>query len=400
MSSYISYTLHCCPTSSKTSFLSTFVRGGTQTSDNDLSVKSTTGSTTLQEPEDTGSFADDSPSIGDECHEEDGIFAGDCDDGYRSEAETNSMLSVQDDLKNNTKNSESSLQDGNVGDGSSQCNLREENGSDDTSQEYSLTPYSRRYVLWLAMTRPKNAGRLSLNELCSKKGKQLIPHEQHRRDEAQAVAYELLLVDMEVHTVSLQDGSEEFHLNCDISSKDFVDKLREKFGDKIDFERDGYEEIVLDYYWMPSGEWQDSRFGATFFRENITALFSTLAKDSCQTYGTIFLPFTIWSLYNVWKNMDLINEHYITTALCMERSTNLSLVWGSRETKEEDPDGKWLGKPSDQEHLYLGVRELEIRQRVPETLGKELLTFYNNRISNPEEAKFLQLEPKRISVIR
>ena len=249
-------------------------------------------------------------------------------------------------------------------------------------------------VLWLGMTRPTNAGSLSVEELCSPVGVDAVSSDQHRRDEARASAFEEKNKDSNtiVHTVSIQDGHEHLHLKCNVCSRDFVQRVKAKFGKRIDFQNHGFTQIVLDYYWMPDGEWYDARFGSNRFYENLIKL-QDLLSHQIPSAGVI-VPFTLSTLNQYRRCEGQLHSSFDVVPHNLEQASSCVSLFAASKLITQEQHSTWLGKASDQEEAYLGVTEADIRTRSPETSVSALMNLYRNGFSNAEDIKFLLLRRK------
>ena len=72
--------------------------------------------------------------------------------------------------------------------------------------------------------------------------------------------------DTHCYTVSLERAAVYYHrhMNANFNRKSFCSEIKERFGEDIKF-----RQIILDYFWIPSGTWQFSHWKSTFFNTTL-----------------------------------------------------------------------------------------------------------------------------------
>ena len=106
------------------------------------------------------------------------------------------------------------------------------------------------------------------------------------------------------YTISLVTGSRyrsDRHLRVDFTCPSFIRQLKEKFLNI------SFNEIFLDYFWIPGGTWQIEHWKDTFFKQNIP---NFLGQNILCPGGSIFLPFTLYILKCIVNNFDIIHNQF------------------------------------------------------------------------------------------
>jgi len=174
-------------------------------------------------------------------------------------------------------------------------------------------------VLYLCMS---NVGtELSSSDVLSNENPRLFASDQHRRDTARCMSVEESVhvndAPIHVHTVSLLSGSSERHLQCDIRSPDFCDRIRHQFP-----QVNGFREVVMDYFWSPDS-WATDRIGQDFFSNNLIKMRSILSMDLAD----IKLPWTINTFRGIMMNSSAIESVY--TISYLYDTNKVSLCYGT-----------------------------------------------------------------------
>lgn len=223
-------------------------------------------------------------------------------------------------------------------------NESKEETSQSNGDEEGITP-----VLFLCMTRMKLQDDLKVGDVLLPVGDVLFKNTQHQRDITRILsAVENSFDNVTVHTLLLQDGCSEKHINCDIIKCGMAQLVADKFCDVM--EVGGFEQIVLDYYWLPSG-WTDTRWTKSFFGVNLAEILMLLRNDS-----SVYLPFSLNCFIGVTMHWRQLREVYGVRAIvrCGKKGTNM--LWAGTNIIPTSQMLSVLGKDNKyQEEEYLGI---------------------------------------------
>jgi hypothetical protein len=147
---------------------------------------------------------------------------------------------------------------------------------------------------------------------------------------------------VQVYTVSQEQGGRyrsDRHYAGDFNHRKFVRALKHQFsGGGICF-----DQVVLDYFWIPSG-WDRQHWSRSFFQ---TTLISLAEQQLLGPEAKVYLPFCLHVFKEVLIGRNELLQHYNVSFLRKNALKEIAL-W--RGTQAIDPRTmQWeLGKRSDQ----------------------------------------------------
>lgn len=145
---------------------------------------------------------------------------------------------------------------------------------------------------------------------------------------------------VDVYTVSQEKGAvyrSDRHYSGDFNHRRFTQALKESFpGVKFD-------EVVLDYFWIPTG-WDRQHWSRSFF-ESTLASFAT--QELIGRDAKVYLPFCLHCLKQVLICQRSLLQHYNISFLRKERLNQVSLWKGTQSIDRQIMQGV-LGKQLDQ----------------------------------------------------
>jgi hypothetical protein len=149
-----------------------------------------------------------------------------------------------------------------------------------------------------------------------------------------------------VYTVSQEKGAvyrEDRHLDANFNRHDFVKNLRKRFGEDCCF-----DEIILDYFWIPQG-WDASHWSKSFFEKTLVSF----AAENMLREGTgaVYLPFCLHCFKSVHLVFHKLKQYFNVSFIRKNELTKVSLWKG---TQGIDPFNMqhFLGKKLNQEDIY------------------------------------------------
>jgi hypothetical protein len=230
--------------------------------------------------------------------------------------------------------------------------------------------------------------------------------EMDARDLARCVAVEQA-TNTRVYTVSREVGAiyNDRHIHCDFNTRNFCKKITEKFGRGIQF-----SQIILDYYWMPTG-WLVTRWAKTLFQQTLPDLVrhgmltfpSTRKKIRKQgtgppypiDEGVVFLPFCAHVCKELVGAIHILELYYDISFLDKKDLHGHSLWKG---TMQIDPNvmQHHLGKRLDQEEIYCTFRPKDIYESMEDPhVSKPAIMRILLAIQNYDDIRMVRLRPLR-----
>jgi hypothetical protein len=230
--------------------------------------------------------------------------------------------------------------------------------------------------------------------------------EMDARDLARCVAVEQS-TNTRVYTVSREIGAvyNDRHINCDFNTRNFCKKITDQFGEGIQF-----SQVILDYYWMPTG-WLVTRWAKTLFQQTLPDLVrhqmlafpskrkKTSKHGSGPPYafeeGVVFLPFCAHVCKELVGAIHILEQYYEISFLDKKDLHGHSLWKG---TMEIDPDVMQhrLGKRLDQEEIYCKFRPKDIYESMEDPhVSKPAVMRVLLAIKNYDDVRMVRLRPLR-----
>jgi hypothetical protein len=230
--------------------------------------------------------------------------------------------------------------------------------------------------------------------------------EMDARDLARCVAVEQA-TNTRVYTVSREVGAvyNDRHINCDFNTRNFCKKITDQFGEGIQF-----TQVILDYYWMPTG-WLVTRWAKTLFQQTLPDLvrhqmltFPSKRKKARKhgagppydiDEGVVFLPFCAHVCKELVGALHILENYYEISFLDKKDLHGHSLWKG---TMEIDPDVMQhrLGKRLDQEEIYCKFRPKDIYESMEDPhISKPAVMRILLAIKNYDDVRMVRLRPLR-----
>ena len=196
-----------------------------------------------------------------------------------------------------------------------------------------------------------------------------------------------LTCQVDIYTASQEKGAvyrSDRHVHANFNRHDFVRSLKDSFGSDCKF-----DEIVLDYFWIPSG-WDAYHWDRSFFRLTLVNFVELeLLKEGS---GVIYLPFCLHCFKQVLAHFDELRKYYNVSFLCKGELETISLWKGTQEIDAMIMQ-KILGKHKSQEELYCTFGPRDVREAMddPNTSKQEMIELARS-LEDFEDIRFLRLE--------
>jgi len=178
--------------------------------------------------------------------------------------------------------------------------------------------------------------------------------------------------DTHCYTVSLEQGAvyEPRHMSANFNRKTFCSELKARHGQDIKF-----RQIILDYYWIPRGSWQNTHWNKSFFDHtlpnfvkeslldfspgvcdvNDKDVFSTSGKGG----GVVYLPFCLRCVQQIVGAYDILSQYYVIEFVT-KHDLDQHALWAATSTIDAKSMQNWLGKAINQEDIYCTITSQEV----------------------------------------
>mmetsp|Transcript_27339 Transcript_27339/g.66360 ORF Transcript_27339/g.66360 Transcript_27339/m.66360 type:complete len:1027 (+) Transcript_27339:268-3348(+) len=232
---------------------------------------------------------------------------------------------------------------------------------------------------------------------CVRRG---ILTEMDARDLARCVATEQAC-DVDCYSSSREIGAvyrDDRHVYGDFNNRNFCKTLKKAFGEDIQF-----SQVILDYYWMPSG-WLVTRWAKTLFQQTLP----DLVKMNMLTYpssrsrnrknfeeGVVYLPFCAHVCKELVGGIDLLSQYY---AISFVKKSELSghSLWKGTMSIDGNTMQHVLGKRLDQEEVYCTFRKKDIFENMEDShVSKPAVMRVLQAIEDYDNIRMIRLRPLR-----
>ncbi len=211
--------------------------------------------------------------------------------------------------------------------------------------------------------------------------------------------------DTHCYTASLEQGAAYTarHTTANFNRPSFCADIKKVHGKDIKF-----RQIILDYFWTPSGTWQSSHWKASFFHttlpdfvreelidfkpgkyeENDTDSFSTSGKGG----GVVYLPFCLHCVQQIISAYDILKKYY-TIEFMDKKQLHQHALWAGTSTIDSKAMQNWLGKSINQEDSYCTITYNEVfGSTIDPNVTKEELLHLLRMIENFYEIRMIKLK--------
>jgi len=203
---------------------------------------------------------------------------------------------------------------------------------------------------------------------------------------------------VDVFCVSLEQGAvywRDRHLDANFNGRHFVKQLKDHMG--------GYQfdQIVLDYFWIPRG-WDEDHWKRSFFSKTLVAFAEACVLTSAGNYpgcvgdrcrkGVIYLPFCFHCLKEIVALYGTLSLYYNVSFLRKGELEEVTL-WAGTQSLDKDMMAMVFGKELSQEEIYCVVTEQQVRSMEdgPSVTKADVKSFIR-RFDNLSEIRFIVLE--------
>ena len=203
---------------------------------------------------------------------------------------------------------------------------------------------------------------------------------------------------VEVYCVSLEQGAvyrKERHLDANFNGCHFVRQLKDLIGECQ------FDQIILDYYWIPSGwdvqHWKPSFFSKTLLAFAQSSVLTTSTKhnidvdEGCRK-GVIYLPFCFHCLKEIVALYATLSLYYNVSFLRKGELGEIAL-WVGTQSLDRNTMASIFGKELSQEEIYCVVSQQQIRSMQDEPrVTKADVKFFVKGLGDLSEIRFIVLE--------
>lgn len=205
-----------------------------------------------------------------------------------------------------------------------------------------------------------------------------------------------------VYTVSIQEGTkydDAVHMYGNFNRPNFCKNLVKYFGDV------SFQQIVLDYFWIPPGSWMKKHWRPEFFRVTLPDFIEkglleypndqqgdgpTFLDNQGLGYG-IYLPFCLHCVEQLLASMEVIEKYYMITFVSKQHLEENSL-WRGTSTIDANIMQDSLGKEKAQEDLYCTFKLADVKENMSGTIVhySQVMKVLNS-IENIKDIRMIRL---------
>jgi len=166
----------------------------------------------------------------------------------------------------------------------------------------------------------------------------------------------------DVYTVSLEGAAAyrlERHFSGDFNHRNFVRDVKNWFG------LCRFEQIILDYFWMPPGTWERRHWKRAFFQKTLVgfatdSLLVDVSEDGGRC-GVIYLPFSFHCFKEVAIAYDNL-RHFYSIDFVRKGDLREHLLWFATQFINGSDMQRVFGKRIDQEEEYCTFKLSRMRE--------------------------------------
>ena len=195
------------------------------------------------------------------------------------------------------------------------------------------------------------------------------------------------------YTVSLEHGAtySTRHLTANFNRPNFCREIKKRWGKKIRF-----RQIILDYFWIPSGSWAMTHWSRSFFDTTLPSFATEDLIDTSTGEGIIFLPFSLHCMTQVVAARSILRKYYFISYLYKDELSEHAL-WKATSSICSNTMQAWLGKAINQEEIYctFNIRNVDNSAMDNGYITKDELMNALNQIENVEQVRMIKLQVRK-----
>jgi len=168
---------------------------------------------------------------------------------------------------------------------------------------------------------------------------------------------------VEAYTVSQETGAQyqrSHHLHANFNRANFCHALEKNFDRPI------FRQIILDYFWIPSGTWMTHHWSKSFFHTTLPnfvkkgmlefppeSQYGEVPSPTSRNlgYGVVYLPFCLHCVKQLIASIDEIEKYYKITFL-YKSELEENALWSGTSTIDAKIMQGIFGKNIAQEEIY------------------------------------------------
>jgi hypothetical protein len=210
---------------------------------------------------------------------------------------------------------------------------------------------------------------------------------------------------VDVYCVSQEQGTlyrTDRHLHANFNRPSFVKKLSSTFTQ--DQQPQQYDQIILDYFWIPTG-WDVHHWNKTFFETTLIqfaqrklivaspSLPSIVPNDRVYRRG-IYLPFCLHCFQAIDTYRSKLQQYYNISYL-RRNELHCMTLWVGTQSINDNQMQHILGKRIDQEEVYctFSIRHIQEMESSGSGASKQELIHVATSLPDFSAIRFILLEP-------
>jgi len=189
------------------------------------------------------------------------------------------------------------------------------------------------------------------------------------------------------YTVSLCSSAKysRRHLSLNFNRANFSREMKNVWGPRLRF-----KQIILDYFWIPSGSWMMDHWKKSFFENTIPSFVTQelLMPDE----GAVYLPFCLYVVGQLISAGECLARYYNISFLYKDQLSENAL-WLATSQISPAVMQNWFGKAINQEEVYCTLTPSEVYNSIDfDNFRKQDVLNVLRGIENFDNVRMIKLQ--------
>jgi len=197
------------------------------------------------------------------------------------------------------------------------------------------------------------------------------------------------------YTISMEHGAVygPRHLTANFNRHSVCREMKKAWSSKIKF-----RQIILDYFWIPTGSWAMTHWTRSFFTTTLPNFVTENVFDTSSGEGVVFLPFCVHCIAQVVAAQNVLAKYYDISFL-HQHELSENALWQATSSISPNAMQLWLGKTINQEEFYctFGLKDVLNGVMDDAYVRKEDLLEILSGIENFDEVRMIKMKVRTSS---
>ena len=177
------------------------------------------------------------------------------------------------------------------------------------------------------------------------------------------------------------DIDSDKHTEIDFNNRHFCSRLKEKYnGIK-------FEQIILDYFWSPPGEWQRKHWKKELFGVTIPNL---IREDLLHSSGSIYIPFSMHCLEQIVIFYSILSDLFRIEFLSHDRLLKENKLYMTTNKIGENVMKYHLIKNFNIQDNYCSINPSNVNQEISDSSIAVKVKEILNRIGEVDKVRMIK----------